>query len=176
MKQKNSLLCQAGGSRRPFTAVEAAKAYYAAVLGRTRLEGTHAKVQMAQTATRLDISVIEVLRKILNEERAEGVIEKKNVKDYAISSALAKNDCRIFKRLITFSALRSSSSFLFESNCGIQCDTLFALRDLFNRNDYRPIWKEIGRQYELCVNTHEEFKKLIFFKSLNVRTVLCAHY
>lgn len=76
-----------------------------------RLGNVQTSVQMCQTAIRLEMSIIEALEDILNEEKDEIIIKTRVLKCSDFSVAIHENECRVFKSLISSRSSRGCSAF-----------------------------------------------------------------
>lgn len=118
---------------------------------------------MSKTAIILDMTGIEAIVEIMNEEEPEGAIEKKRLRCCDASRAVQKNDCPVLRKFVSFYSLCPCPSLFNEKNTAIQIDIVYSLRDVCKPNDYRHPLKDITPQYDLCVNAHEESKRFTDF-------------
>lgn len=136
--------------------VEVGHAYNGGNTRKSLSETSQTTIQMSQTAMTLDLSVVEALGAILKEGSTEVTVNTKQLESTDLSFVIADNDCRVFKKFVAFHSLRGFEALFSEKDTTIQVDTLYRLRDVCERNDYRAVWRNITQFYELCASEHQE--------------------
>lgn len=123
--------------------------------------------QTASTALRLDTAVIDAVGDIMNSEHPDLVVQQpgSSVKDE--SSAVKTIDCRVFRRFIHISSLKSATAFM--NACGrdgieAQINTLYRLRDVCKQQKFKPVsHRHTVEQFEKALAAIKEARK---FESL----------
>lgn len=159
MRREYDSLCVERGQRKPPSGAEVANAYDG---GRHVSTNIRTLQQTAQTAIRLDMAVIEELGDIMNSEHPEIVVKLEGM-SISTEEVTAQRDCRIFKKYITLNSLRSSPAFMSDRNTKSQIDTLHRLMNLYIRNGFKSVSKDVSTQYQLALDADRESKKFKTF-------------
>lgn len=159
MKLDFDLFCVVLDDRSLPTRAEVAKAYNGEDMVYTRFKRMRSIIPMSQTAVRLEIFDIVVLRKIMNNRHLEVVLRKKQLEIFEIEWADAKSEYGVSENFFLFQSLRVCFAFFVWKEPPNAIHAPFWLRDLSKRNDYRPVWRGVSRQYMLFISAYNESSK-----------------
>ena len=136
--------------------------------------------QAATTVKRLSNAVIETIGEIMNTEIPEkstsvAGIDESKYRNYSPNELMSRIDCRVYRRFIHLTSLKSSKAFMTAGEGknamdGIQyqLNTLHRAKHLSAENKYRPVQPEIiTEQLSLSKNVSLEEEKFFNFHEEN---------
>lgn len=107
---------------------------------------------------------MEVLEANMDKKKLEAVIQSKQLQSTRKAMAVAKNDCRVFERLLTLHSLWECPKFLNEKNLNVRVDTLYRLCNIGKMYEYCPVWKNDLQPLSFAWMLNKKWKVQGFFE------------